>query len=221
MVGIDVSANFRCKFPKFLAGVQLMNDNIKLPTVNFKLNNLHDGFEIEDEVADQNGVTVGKINTWGEVSSKPWSWWHQSIWWVVVNLHHQAQSTLGMTRDGDVDVLGPKNALLRAFPINDLGAQSLSSFQRSVGPVKPGGPFSTILRLPFVGAAKNHQWGPVSGCYDSFWPRILSVKRWIWTVNENCHNDSAPQQWPKLPMDSWGGCWPLSWRHKWWYFPDV
>ena len=50
-----------------------MNDNIKLPTVNFKLNNLHDGFEIEDEVADQNGVTVGKINTWGEVSSKPWS----------------------------------------------------------------------------------------------------------------------------------------------------
>ena len=123
--------------------------------------------------------------------------------------------------DGDVDVLGPKNALLRAFPINDLGAQSLSSFQRSVGPVKPGGPFSTILRLPFVGAAKNHQWGPVSGCYDSFWPRILSVKRWIWTVNENCHNDSAPQQWPKLPMDSWGGCWPLSWRHKWWYFPDV
>lgn len=107
-----------------------------------------------------------------------------------------------MTRDGDVDVLGPKNALLRAFPINDLGAQSLSSFQRSVGPVKPGGPFSTILRLPLVGAAKNHQWGPVSGCYDSFWPRILSVKRWIWTVNENCHNDSAPQQWPKLPMDS-------------------
>jgi hypothetical protein len=73
MVGIDVSANFRCKFPKFLAGVQLMNDNIKLPTVNFKLNNLHDGFEIEDEVADQNGVTVGKIITWGEVSSKPWS----------------------------------------------------------------------------------------------------------------------------------------------------
>jgi hypothetical protein len=110
-----------------------------------------------------------------------------------------------MTRDGDVDVLGPKNALLRAFPINDLGAQSLSSFQRSVGPVKPAGPFSTILRLPLVGAAKNHQWGPVSGCYDSFWPRILSVKRWIWMVNENCHNDSAPQQWPKLPMDSWGG----------------
>lgn len=43
-----------------------------------------------------------------------------------------------MARDGDVDVLGPKNALLRAFPIDDLGAQSLSSFQRSVGPVKPG-----------------------------------------------------------------------------------